>query len=838
MKNLEPLFLPGFIRRQLTTNRQQALLFVLCVALSLVSLVALHGFGESINRALLRDAKVINGGDIIIEANFPWSQPLVATLAQIEARGEAVVARTAEFASVVRQGEGEETLLCNLKGVDPHYPLYGAVELASGRALAAVLVAGQMVVEQAVLDRLQLQVGDTLHVGQSTLTIADVLVREPDRPVNLFTLGPRIFIAQADLAGLDLIKPGSRVNYKMLLRLPDESGLTSLVTTIKKSLSPQERAESYRTRQSGVQRFYNSFLLFLNVAAILTLLLAGVGIQAALTALLRQRTTTIAIIKTLGATTRFVTANFLAVVAILGGIGGLLGIGLGALLLQGLPWLLRDLLPPNVVVTISGRAFAESVLLGLVVVGAFTFLPIYQLQELKPIFILRREVTRLRYGWPFWVALGMILLFFVGMVLWQLGDLRRGIWFVLGVIGLLLIATALTYGLLLALRRLRVRDLQVRQALRGLFRPRNATAAITITFSAALAVIFCIYLLQANLDANFLQSYPPDTPNMFLLDIQPDQVAGVAEALGTQPEFYPVIRGTIATVNGEAMRRSRGEDGEERGPGMTRTFNLTYRDHLLEGEALVTGNALFAGADAAQVSVLDEIQEEYPFAVGDRIVFQIQGVPLAATVSSIRKRTAESFQPFFTFVLPPAALQKAPQSLFAALYVEPARIRPLQNRVVAAFPNVTVIDLTSTIANLASVVQRLARVIRFFTLFSVVAGVLIVISSIFATRLARMQEAAYYKVLGAKRRFVLTVFTLENLWLGLVSGLLALLMAQIGAWILCGYIFEIDYHPAVGMSVLLVVATILLVVAVGMVASLPILRHRPIDYLREQSAEE
>lgn len=834
MRNPVTLFHPGFIRRQLTANRRQALLFVLCVALSLISLVALHGFGESINQALLRDAKVINGGDLIVEANFPWSQPLLATIAQIEERGQAVVARTAEFVSVVRQGQGEETLLCNLKVVDPNYPLYGAVELASGRALGAVLRPGQIVVEQAVLDRLQVQVGDTLHVGQSTLQIADVVVREPDRPVNLFTLGPRILIASADLAGLDLIKPGSRVNYKILLKLPTERALSATLTTIKSHLTPQERVESYRTRQSGVQRFYNSFLLFLNVAALLTLLLAGVGIQAALTALLRERTTTIAIVKTLGATNRFITANFLAVVAVLGGLGGLLGVGLGALLMQSFPWLFSGLLPPNLAITISWRAFAESLLLGLVVVSAFTFLPIYQLQELKPIFILRREVSRLRYGWPFWGMLLLLLLFFVAMVLWQLGDVRRGGWFVLGVIGLLLIATVLTYGLLFGLRRVQVRDLRVRQALRGLFRPRNATAAITITFSAALAVIFCIYLLQANLAANFLQSYPPDAPNVFLLDVQLDQAPGVATLVGQQPEFYPVIRGTIATVNGQPTRRL----GAEGGPGLTRTFNLTYRDALLAGETLVAGNSLFAGTAAAQVSVLDEIEEEYPFAIGDRIVFQIQGVPLEATVSSIRQRSSESFQPFFTFVLPPAALQDAPQTLFAALHVEPAQIRPLQNKVVAAFPNVTVIDLTSTIVSLTAVVQRLAQVIRFFTIFSVVAGVLIVISSVFATRLARIQEAAYYKVLGAKRRFVLTVFTLENLWLGLISGLLALLMAQIGAWILCVYVFEIDYHPATAMSALMVAATIGLVVGVGMVATLPILRHRPIDYLREQSAEE
>lgn len=830
----------GFVLRQLTTSRKQSIVFVLCVALALISLVALRGFGESVNRALLRDAKTLNAADIIVASNFPLAQPVLTKIAQLQQTGAVMSARTYQFLSVARVANGEETELCDLKVVDEGYPFYGQVTLASGRPFHTVLTPGNIIVAQALLDRLKLKLGDQLQIGEAKLTIRDVVLQEPDRPVNLFGFGLRVFINSADLEALQLIKPGSRVSYRVLLKVNDENKLNALAAQLKTVIAPQENVETYLTARSGVERFFNNFLFFLNLVGIFTLLLAGIGIQSALTAFLRERNTTIAVIKTLGATNKFVSVNFLAAVAILGGMGALLGISGGLLLQNVFPVLLRGLLPPNVQLTISARSLVESLLLGLVIVGSFTFLPIYQLEELKPSFIFRKEVTRLRHGLPFYLILLLILGFFIGMVLWQLRDqLQTGLYFVLGLIGLLAIASLLTYGTLFLLRRTQIRSLALRQALRGLFRPRNATHAIVITLSAALAVIFCIYLLERNLDEAFVESYPPDAPNLFFIDIQANQLADFSKMLPVQTPYYPVVRASIMAVNGEQIDRA--VEDRRRGDNLARQFNLTYRDQLAEGEVIKAGGTLFQPnwqGDDAQVSIADELLEVRNFQLGDHISFRIEGVPVEATITSIRSRPKESMQPFFQFVFPTDVLKDAPQSIFTALHLPPEQIHALQNKVVAAFPNISVIDATQAIANLAAVANRLAQVIRFFTLFSVLAGVLIVISSVFATRMARIQEAAYYKVLGATSRFVLTVFTTENLLLGLVSALLALFMAQTGAWILCQWFFKIAYHPAVEASLLMLVLTMLLVTGVGMAASLSILRSKPITYLREQASEE
>jgi putative ABC transport system permease protein len=848
---------PTFVRRQLTATRNQSAIFVLCVALSMVTLVALRGFGDSVDRALTRDARGLIAGDLRMQSGYPFAPELETAVADAVQSGRATAARSYEFYSVVRRSGEDGSLLSNLKVVEPAYPLYGEVTLASGASLGEVLTPGSAVAEQALLDRLGLQVGDPLRVGETTLTIADVVLGEPDRPVNFFALGPRLLVAAADLEALQLIKPGSRVSYNWALRAADPADVDVLAAELRTVASGLEdpslvRVETYRTADTGIERFYRNFIFFLALVGIFTLLLAGIGIQSSLTAFLRERYSTIAIAKTVGATSRFVTANFYLVVLLLGGIGALVGMVLGLAMQWVLPSLLGGLLPPDIELVIAPRAVLESLLLGLAVVLVFTFLPLFRLEELRPGFIFRKEEPPVRRWLPYVLTVVVIVALFTGLVIWQLGDVRTGLYFAGGAIALLLIAAALAEVTLRLLRPLNLRHLGRRQALRGLFRPRNATRAIVITLSAALGVLFAIFLIEQNLRESFVQSYPPDAPNVFFLDIQPDQLEPFRAALGIDAEYVPTVRAGLEAINGQPPAPSRedgpgggqgndneGENGQ--GPNRQRTpqYTLTYRDRLQTGETVVEGGGLFDPNDGGpQVSVLRDTMEARGLRLGDRLTFNVQGVPLEATIRSVRSQDSESVQPFFSFVLQPQVLADAPQTLFTALNVPQGEIPSLQNRMVAQFPNITVIDATATIATFAAVVDRITRVVRFFALFSILAGLLIVVSSVYATRLARVQEAVYYKVLGATSRFVLRVFALENIFLGLISGLLAVLMAQVAAWLIMKYLFELDYQPFALPSILLVVLTVIAVTAVGMAASISILRSRPIIFLRQQGEEE
>ena len=443
----------------------------------------------------------------------------------------------------------------------------------------------------------------------------------------------------------------------------------------------------------------------------------------------------------------------------------------------------------------------------------------------------------------------MILFFLTAMTYRYLGNLEQTAYFSIGIVVMVLTITLLANAVLYMLRKRKIAALDVRQALRGLFRPRNATAGIIVTLAAALTVLFTIYLIERNLDASFVQAYPEDAPNLVILDIQTDQRDEIREVLGGETEFTALIFARIQRINGvEVAPQGEDQPEPERGPNpddppqLDDLFALTYRDSLAPNEVLIEGETMFASRELglAQVSISERLLEAYPFAIGDRIEFEIQGVPLAAQLTSIRavKNEGSGFgPPNFNFVFREQDLINAPQTIVTTTSMPDEEIPQFQNQLVASFPNLTVIDIRATISTLAKLVADITTIIRFFTAFSIVAGVLIIISSVLATRFARIQESVYYKVLGAKRIFVLRVFALENVFIGLLSAILALFLSQVASWLLVTQVFELSYATYWGSSILLMGFTVTLVTCVGLLASISILQKKPITFLRDQSIE-
>ena len=436
--------------------------------------------------------------------------------------------------------------------------------------------------------------------------------------------------------------------------------------------------------------------------------------------------------------------------------------------------------------------------------------------------------------WPYYTSVTLFIFFFFGLVLWHVQEIRFGVYFVGGIGALILAVSLLTRAVLWKVRKLVVRRLVIRQAVRGLFRQGNATRTIVITLTASLTVIFAIFLIEKNLDATFVHAYPQDAPNGYFVDIQPDQVDAFSNAIGHAVQFYPIIRARISAVNDQKIDRNL--ERQKRRDNFSRVFNLTYRSHLLDDESIIEGKSMFRSDwQEVQVSILDTVVEMRSIKIGDTIDFKIQGVALKARVSSIRTRDNASFTPFFYFVFPERILKQAPQTLFAALKVDPGELGKLQTRIANRFPNISVIDMSRTISVFAGLMSRLSRIVRTFSLFSIAAGILILISTVFATRAERIAECVYYKILGADKRFVQKVFALENILLGGLSSMLALLMSQAGSFWVCRFKLDIEYHPFWSSAVLMIAATLLLVLAAGMSASWSIMEQKPVHYLREQA---
>ena len=825
------------IFRQVQRSSQQAGLFVLCVALSLGTLTAFSGFSRTMAAALRQDARILQAADVIVRSYDPLPAALTQAIDRLTHQGRVGSAAVHEFYSVVRAPDNAASVLSRLKVVETGYPFYGRVVLRSGRDFGSVLAPGGCIVEQTLLDRTGLSVGDTLDVGYTTLRIVDVVTAEPDRPLELFSFGPRVFIHAADLEALGLMATGSRIRRMVLLKVMDPAEVDA-VAGILRQTSPDDavRIDTFLTARSAIKRFMDNFLFFLKLAGFFILIVSGLGIQSTLKAFLDEKQRSIAVMKTVGATGRVITVHYSQLVFLLGIMGAGTGILAGMAAQVGLMRLLAPFLPEHLTLSVSWAGIAEALVLGFAVVALFSFLPLYRTREMRPLAIFNRQSGHAANRWPEVLAALFGLLFFLGLVLWHMRDLRFGLYFVGAIAATILVAALLAQSVLAILRRLPIRHLILRQAMRGLFRRGNATRAIIVTLTVALSVIFGDYLIERNINRTFVTSYPPDTPNAFFVDIQPDQTTAFADLVGRPVQFYPIIRARITAVNDQVINHQR--ERQQRGDSLSRVFNLTYRETLLDDERLIDGDTLFRSDwNEPQVSVMDTVVDMHPMDIGDRLHFKIQGVPLTARIASIRTRDNASMSPFFYFVFPPEVLARAPQTLFAALRVPADRIGPLQMKVVSRFPNISVIDLSRTIATFVELMTRLARILRTFSIFSILAGILILVSAVLATRAERVLEAVYYKILGAGRRFVLVLFAVENLLIGLFSSILALTMAQAGAWYVCAVRLDIGYRPFIPASLVMIALTLLLTVLVGTGASRSIVAKKPVVFLREQQNE-
>lgn len=822
-----------FVLREIRRSTQQAVVFVFCMALSIGSIVAFSSFSQSVDQQLADDARALHAADLIIRSDRFLDGPLEERIDQLVAQGRAQRARYQRFASVVRAEES--SLLAEVKIVEDGYPFYGKVTLASGRNFHSVLLKGSCIVGQDLLDRLSLKIGDELNVGYQRLKIADVVVSEPDRPVDIFGFGPRVFIAEEDREALGLIETGSRIRYVNLLKLSTPGDLQPLLDELRLlATNSGQRVDSYQTARSSIKRFLDNFLLFMKLLGFFIMILAGFGIQGTLQAFLNEKTPSIAIMKVVGASNRYLTMHFMLIALALGLLGVLLGLGLAYLLQLLLAQLLQTALPRELDLTLPWWGVAEGIALGAAVVALFAFLPLYRLRDTRPVRIFRHEADTPVSSWPVYASWTMSFLFFAGLIIWHLQNARFASLVVAGLLALLLVVYLLMQACLLALGRMRLPWLRWRQAVKGLLRPGKSALATLISLCASLSVIFCIFLLERNLDANFVSSFPEDVPNVFFIDIQPHQAKAFSELTQPQAELYPVIRARISTYAGESIDPN--APRPRYGDSLSRVFNITYRSELLDNEVLSEGESLFRSDwTQTQVSVLDTVVEMRDISIGDSIIFNVQGVPVPARVSSIRRREGESLSPFFYFVFEPEVLSEAPQTLFSAQRWPPDQVAALQNRIVAEFPNITVIDVTQTVAVFSSLLSELSGIVQLFGLFSISAGLLILVSTIVATRAERIVEAVYYKILGGTKRFVFTIFAAENLLIGLLSSSVALVLAQLAAWLLCVHWFDIHYEAHLGACLLLQSAAISLVLILGLLASKSIMDQKPITFLREHA---
>jgi putative ABC transport system permease protein len=805
-----------------------------------------QSFSDTLDRAIRSEARTLLAADLALRSNRPFTDAERAAVAALEARG-AQVARSVEFLSMA-QAAGGQVLLVDARAVSAAYPLYGEVLLNPPGPLSAALGDDTVAVQSGLLYGLGLHLGDSLKLGRKTFRIAAELVKEPDSPVTLANVGPRVLMTEAAGEETGLVSSTSRVRFGLLIKLPPGANPKQEGAALKQAVAGgYAQVASYDQAQPAVGRFLGQLTRYLNLIGLISLLLGGIGVAGAIRAFIAQKLDALAVLKCLGATGNQLFGVYLLQAALLGAAGSLGG----ALLGTGTQWvlsrLLADLLPVSVGFGVSPLALGKGLLLGTLTTLWFSLPPLWQVRAIPPARIFRRAVEEAPPAAPLparllrWtLAAGSGALLVGALAYLQVDSLQVALIFAAGLTGTVLALLLATQALLALLRRMpRLPVFALRQGLSGLYRPGNQSGPVMVALGLGLFLLLAVVLIQQDLLRQVNLGSTQDQPTLFFIDIQRDQRAGFQAVLAAQglppAELLPVVRGRVVALNGRPIALEAMKEGDRR-----RVLNyeipLTYRGTLQAGEQVVEGEfKVDPAVPGAQVSVADWWMREVGMKLGDTVTLDIQGVRLAAAITSVRQVDWANRRANFSFVFMPGALEKAPQVFYTALHVPSAPARAaLQRAVVARLPNVTGFDVSQVFQLVQRILDRIALVIQFMAVFSVAVGLVILLGAIATTKYQRLREAVLLKTLGATRGTVARVMAVEYAVLGGISAGVGAVAAGGLSWGLVTRVFDGRWDLALptyaagwGLAVAVITGT-------GLVSSLDILMKKPLEVLREE----
>lgn len=892
--------------RETRASWRHFLYFFVCIALGVGALVGVALFSANVERAVTREARGLMGGDIEIRLSRPMSEHGEAVLRSLAARGIAVthVSELVGMAAAINGGAAPQTQLVELKAVEPGYPFYGNLQLEPSRPLKELLSSSESacgssphasrftlrqaqgpessrgtshgicygaIVQQSLLIRLGLNVGDRFTVGEATFTITGLLRKEPDRVAGPFNLGPRVMISREGLAAAELIKPGSRVRERYLLKLPPAMPAQPLLYELRGRLAKESaRVTSYRDAQPQLKQFLDQLTRYLGLIGLTALFIGGIGVATTIQAFIREKLHTIAILKTVGADSGTVIRTYLLQALLLGTIGSLAGVTLGAGLQHALPPLVTGLFGADLMAQLdfSGALSWSAVLpmlkgiaLGILTTLLFTLWPLLGIREISPTRIFRHDVQAAETGRAWRQRLGLsdrarmltalgIAAGLAGLAIWQAGNWRIGLLFI-GALATAVTLLSLSASLLVRVINTipRPRSVAVRHAIGNLHRPGSQAVGVMVSVGIGVMVIVAVSLLERTLVNQVGESRPVDSPSFFFIDIQPDQKDTFLRLIRERthdpnPETTPLVRSRLHAINGQPVAV---EENGEQTPGrkedrrknwyLTREYVLTFLQDLPKDNAVIKGEWWKPGQVFSKplASIEEDAAKNLGVELGSTIEFEIQGTTVAAEVSSIRKVQWGNFSTNFYMIFSPGSLEGAPFTYVATVRVPPEQEVSLQQAVAAAFPNVTAINIGDVLDSFARILDQLALAIRAIAVSCILAGAIVMAAALAATRYRRLYESVVLKALGATRGLVARSFAVEYALLGAAAGLIGTALASLLSWAVLKFILE-DVTWTLQPDVLAIgfMLTVLLSLIVGFLSTFRILGQRPLAVLRHE----
>ena len=819
-------------------------LLVAAVMLAVAALTAVAFFADRINTGLARDARQILGGDAIVASD----QPAPAAFAAKAAELGLATALSTTFPSMGRapDDKGGATRLITAKAVADGYPLRGKLRLADAPGgaesdVAAAPAPGTVWVDPAILSSLNLQVGDDLLLGDAGLRIAKIIVIEPDRGAGFLGFAPRVLFNQADLPATGLIQPASRVTYRLAVasRGNSDAPVREFVRWAEAELKARDlrgiRVESLASGRPEMRQTLDRAGMFLNLVALLAALLAAVAVGIAARDFASRHLDDCAMLRVLGQPQRRIALLHLIEFGCVGALASALGVVLGFGVHYVFVWLLAGLvdgaLPPaGVWPALFGLGVGMTLLLG------FGLPPVLQLARVPPLRVIRRDVGALKPASLAVLAAGTAG--FVALLMAVSSDLKLGFIAVGGFAAAVALFALLSWGAVGLLRRAvpesrapRWLVLATRQ-----IAARPAFAVLQVSaLSVGLLALVLLVLLRTDLIASWRQATPPDAPNRFVINIQPEQGEAFQQRLkeaGIQRyDWYPMIRGRLVAINGKSVRPE--DMAEERAKRLVdREFNLSHTAVLPSHNQLDGGR--WTADEPNALSVEEGLAKSLGVKLGDTLRFDIAGVAAEGRITSLRKVDWGSMRVNFFVLFPTATMADLPATYIAAFRAPDGKDKgaAFDNALSRDFPNITNVDVSASIAQVQRVLDQVIRAVEFLFGFTLAAGLVVLFAAVTATREARAKEYAVMRAMGAGGRLLAQVQRAELLGVGALAGVLASLAAMAVGWGLARFAFEFSWNPSPWVPLVGGVAGALLALAAGWWGLREVLRRPVVETLR------
>lgn len=839
--------------RELRASWVRLAFFFLCVALGVGAIAALRSVIQNVRQVLVSEARIITGADVVVSTSRPWAEDVRTQVDQVIAAAPVTQrVEVVELATMVRPDDPTKPAarMAELQAVDAGFPIYGTLTLEGNRPFDHGLLRGRgVLVRPELLVQLDVEVGERLRIGEQSFEIRGVIEREPGRRVGMFSLGPRVLIDRADLADTGLLAFGARARFAILLAM-DDVGVQPLVETVRSRFRESfVGARSYRSTEDRVGDDLQVAENYLSLIGFVMVVLGGIGVWSVTRVFVGQRIRSIAVMKCLGATSRQILAIYATQVATLGFVGSVIGLALAGLGLRAVPTGLLGFEGLQVGLTVG--AGVQALAVGVLVSLLFALVPLLEVRRVRPLWLLRDESARTSLGGSRlarvdtvqWAVAAAVIVALAGVASWQAASLRAGLIVSLGLVVVTLVLALVASLIIRLVRPLRhTRIFALRHAVLSLGRPGNQTRVILLSVGLGAFFILGVRLVQGSLLGEFSLDLQKDAPDMFLLDVQQDQVTDVERilrgAVGETPiRMLPVLRARVVSVRGEDQDVTTAEGVRGR-QGLGREFVVTYRDHLEVNEQVLSGEFWPAEAPTMpQVSIEEALQRNAGLQLGDIVRFDILGRIVEAQVTSTRNVDWNDVRAGgFMFVFRPGPLEEAPHGFMGIVRgpEAPTDRARLQRDLVLAHPNVSAIDVREVVQAVQGVLANITLAVTVVGGLALFSGVLIVVGSVAMTRYQRLYESAILKTLGARPGTITAMVAIEYLGLGALGGIVGALGAVGLNWTVSRYLLDIAWEPAPGTVVAGVLLTAAVVGVVGVMASLDVVRKRPLGVLRAE----